>query len=580
MSVHCPTHSRRYRPAIFGFVKRIVLAGMCFWSAGPFAAMATPPQVELTLAPKVENEVIQSLDVAMRIEAPKAAAGEAILESMLLTQPLPLPRYDGDAIGAQDELGRLPLKIEDSTTPSGGTRRWLAQRPTKGDVVVHFVAVPRQVSASTRPAPIFDLRAEAGGLNGAGLGFLPSPSIKGEADMRVHWDLSRAPKDWKGVWTYGEGDARKIGKISLLNFSFYAVGPVRSAPANGNNHVSLYWLSIPPFDTSALLARLGRLYARQSRFFHDPNRDYRVFIRAQPYATGSGTSFNQSFVFGWGAGKAPGQDELQNLLAHEMVHNWLSLDGPNSMWYVEGGAEYYGNVLAFRAGLLTPAQALDEMNARARQYYANPLQRLSLEKGEELTWDDGRAQRLPYDRGALFFARTDMLVREATKGRRGVDDVVQDLQRRVRAGETVGVDHWLEIVGRDLGTARASAELEAMLSGELLTLPKGIFKGCFTAEPRVYHAFEYDMDQRTLSKGRRIGGLKPGSPAAKAGLRNGDEVVEISDLDDAMALGKPVVVTIMRNGVQGEVSFVPRGDRVAGFAWTRVAGVPDQDCKL
>jgi len=140
---------------------------------------ASQPRLQLVLMPHATDGSVNYIDVTLAIGQPRVKAGATLLRMALIVASIPTPRYDADAITASDYSGSLPLTIKDEPpTPSGIYRQWLAERDTVGDVTVKYRAPMRAVSASTRPGPLFDLRAESGGLNGAGLAFLALPKTE------------------------------------------------------------------------------------------------------------------------------------------------------------------------------------------------------------------------------------------------------------------------------------------------------------------------------------------------------------------------------------------------------------------
>src|SRR5262249_35419072 len=155
------------------------------------------------------------------------------------------------------------------------------------------------------------------------------------------------------------------------------------------------------------------------------------FIRHNPYNAGGGTGLAKSFMFAYGATQVPTLQDLQMLLAHEMAHNWPTLNGgeehPLTAWYTEGTAEYYSLVLAYRAHLIDGDRFLTILNQRAEGYYANPLIALTNEQAGERFWSDGRAQRVPYGRGFMYLAQVNAEMRAHSNGARSLDDLVLDI---------------------------------------------------------------------------------------------------------------------------------------------------------
>src|SRR5262249_34517519 len=162
-------------------------------------------------------------------------------------------RYDGDALKARDDAGDLPLTIKDEPPTSTSTdRRWLASRATQGNVVLTFRAPPREITPTTRNGPLFDLRADGGGMLRAGLTFIASADTSVAPRVSLKWDLSGVAPGSRGVWSLGEGDVERTIPANPLAFSFYSAGPLQSYPTQPSADFGMYWLIQPTFDTDNL----------------------------------------------------------------------------------------------------------------------------------------------------------------------------------------------------------------------------------------------------------------------------------------------------------------------------------------
>ena len=114
---------------------------------------------------------------------------------------------------------------------------------TSGDVTLHYRAPPRVVTASTRTGPLFDLRDEAGGVQGAGWTFLAVPVNTEPYRIQLHWDLSDMPAGSRGIWSLGEGDVSVVAPAERLVSTFYFAGPVHSYPPQPTGNFAMYWRS-------------------------------------------------------------------------------------------------------------------------------------------------------------------------------------------------------------------------------------------------------------------------------------------------------------------------------------------------
>jgi predicted metalloprotease with PDZ domain len=139
--------------------------------------------------------------------------------------------------------------------------------------------------------------------------------------------------------------------------------------------------------------------------------------------------------------------DARDLLPHEYTHSWngkfrrpADLWTPNYnvpmrdslLWVYEGQTQYWGLVLAARAGLLTRPQALDALASTAATYdHRSGREWRTL---QDTTNDPIAAMRRPlpwrswersedyYSEGALLWLDADTLIREQSHDRRSLDD--------------------------------------------------------------------------------------------------------------------------------------------------------------
>ncbi len=137
----------------------------------------------------------------------------------------------------------------------------------------------------------------------------------------------------------------------------------------------------------------------------------------------------------------------KDLLAHEYNHSWNgkyrrpadlwtpSFNTPmrNSLlWVYEGQTQYFGNVLAARAGFVTKQQALDLMANNAAAYDTRtgrnwrPLADTTLDPiiaaRRSLPWQNWQRSEDYYSEGQLIWTDVDTLIRERSGNKRSLDD--------------------------------------------------------------------------------------------------------------------------------------------------------------
>jgi predicted metalloprotease with PDZ domain len=145
------------------------------------------------------------------------------------------------------------------------------------------------------------------------------------------------------------------------------------------------------------------------------------------------------------------------LFSHELFHAWnVKRIRPESfgpfdygrevhtkdLWALEGITSYYETLLLLRAGLLTEAQAFEQWTTQWKGHLETPGRKVqSAEMASFDTWirfyrpdeNSPNVSESYYRRGAMLGLALDLTLRRATRGRRGLDDVMRRLFRAYAA---------------------------------------------------------------------------------------------------------------------------------------------------
>ncbi|MCI4348692.1 MAG: PDZ domain-containing protein [Thermoplasmata archaeon] len=215
------------------------------------------------------------------------------------------------------------------------------------------------------------------------------------------------------------------------------------------------------------------------------------------------------------------------------------------LWAMEGTTDYYGPLLLRRAGLLTPAKYLEGVAKNARRYLDTPGRLVtSLEDASFGTWLD---LYQPYEetvnqsvsyylKGGLVSLCLDLEIRKRTENRASLDDVWRRLWRdygaKDRGLEEDAIPRLAsEVSGFDLteffqryvgGTAELDLAGVARHAGlEFGPKEKG-------PEPEEDGEPGYlGVDVENANGLTKIRTVRDGSPARRAGLSPGDEIVAL-----------------------------------------------------
>lgn len=502
-------------------------------------------------------------------------AGEPLGQLPLSIVGAPTLQFDGEVVAATDELGPVPLVTSLTEDDDGGhLRMWSVGRSTFGPVEVSYLVEP--VAEEPRPAtPPLELRGEGVGLSGALKCFLVLPPGPEDLTFELRWNRpdagDRPPDSWMAVSSLGEGDGRD-GELAgsgleLLGDTYVMCGDLADRH-HRDGQLSTWWLTSPGIDVEAFTARLGTTYQVMSEAFDAPAHPYRVFLRTHPHRGAAASAHPASFVMAINPAIPLDEASLYETIAHELVHEWLHLDGPAEevTWFVEGAADYYSLVLPHREGMLDDESFLRAINFEARECYANPRRDLTLREAQQLFFSDFLAHRLPYVRGMFYLADLDARLGRATSGHWSVDEVVRGVLRSRRAGERVGIEQWCTRVQEVLSDAEMPI-LDALVFTGVGRPGEDCFGPRFERETVQVPVLDVGFDPSTFVT-RRVRGLVPGGAADQAGLREG-EVIDLARYPEIVRLnvGDVLDIGVTRDGEAARITIPLAGETAPVPQW-------------
>ncbi len=257
-----------------------------------------------------------------------------------------------------------------------------------------------------------------------------------------------------------------------------------------------------------------------------------------------------------------------DLLPHEFVHSWngkfrrpaglatgdyASPMKGDLLWVYEGLTEYWGKVLAARAGLWAPEQAreelaglaawLDHTPGRAWRPLQDTADEAQLLYAARSDWEPLRRGTDFYDEGVLLWLEADARIRMASGGKKSLDD----FSRAFYGGEASGprvLPYGFEEVAAGLD-AVSPADWKGLLRARLdSTAPGAPLEGLAAAGWRLVYSETPNTQMKAREESREllvtayslglvlgddgtVRTLLPGSPADRAGLAPGMKIVAV-----------------------------------------------------
>ncbi|MGE3274808.1 MAG: M61 family peptidase [Vicinamibacterales bacterium] len=397
--------------------------------------------------------------------------------------------------------------------------------------------------------------------------------------------------------------------------------------ATGHGAISLDLVALRPDDLvvpAGRIAELRTLIAQMRTVFGaTPFERYEILARLSDEGSSGGMEHRASSENGLASSHFrdwPGEILYRDLIAHEIVHAWngfyrtpadLWAPTPNVpvsgslLWMYEGQTEFWGHVLATRAGQFTPAELRDRLAMEAAEIAARPgrswrplsddVNYPSFMLRQPVPWRDWQRRRDYYAEGVMLWLAVDAELHERSGGRRGIDDFA----RRFFAGATPGASARTYTLADICGALDEVAPgdwegfLRTWIDGHdeldtTLGLTRHGWGLVFTDTPTdAFRASEDESGVADLTYSIGLAARTDGTvrsvawdgPSFRAGLRPGVRIVTVNDVPfrpEALlaavrdSVNRPVLLTIEQDGRRSAV----RIDYAGPLRYPHLARIP------
>ena len=425
----------------------------------------------------------------------------------------------------------------------------------RGDVRVRYRLAPR-----AEPLPRAAWRpflSATGGLLGGPHAFM---YLLGAERMPVTVTLD-LPRSWR-VAT-GLTSTRDPRVFTAPNAATLMEAPVLAGhfrdwrfTERGIPHRIVYW-PLPdatPFDTAAFVSGIHRMVAQVFALFGSaPYRDYTFLFQDGAYG---GLEHPNSVTLGIrSVNLARDPHESLRETAHEFFHTWnLMTIKPveyrdidyrtqppvSSLWFSEGLTIFYSDLLLRRAGVaVSDSTRVAHLEQLLSRYLSNPAyERFSAEAVSQVAYNAepgalGDYTASTHLQGEVLGAMLDFIVRDATQGRRSIDDAMRLLYARAdqrlesrtieRAVEdTCGCDvtSFFESYVRGAGVLDYSRYLALLGLRATVSWAPGVYNGEPERDLRIFGFEPGDGSVRLVIS-------NPASVWGRAGLHSRDRLVSM-----------------------------------------------------
>jgi predicted metalloprotease with PDZ domain len=301
---------------------------------------------------------------------------------------------------------------------------------------------------------------------------------------------------------------------------------------------------------SLLWDQIGRMVPAMSAVFQetpwDTYTNLLIFTRA--VGGGSALEHGNSHVGIYNPGFI-GNPLLASITAHEYFHAWnVKRLRPADMWpydydeeqetpwlwVSEGITDYYADLALVRGGIIDSAQFMGLTTEKIGEVAEAPP--TALEDASLTTWigPTNGTRYLYYPKGSLAGLLLDILIRDGSDNRRSLDDVLREVYRATyKKGRGFTSQDWWTAVTRAAG-GRSFAEFnskyidgrEPLPHADVLPLAAMRLVTDTLREPMLGLATYQDSAGAIV-----VRGALPGGVAADAGVKAGDVLLALGDVD-------------------------------------------------
>ncbi|MCK6476546.1 MAG: hypothetical protein L6Q35_06920 [Phycisphaerales bacterium] len=221
-------------------------------------------------------------------------------------------------------------------------------------------------------------------------------------------------------------------------------------------------------------------------------------------------------------------EQIRHVLAHEYFHTWngvkFRVEGPegSNYWFSEGFTEWFTRRMLRLAGLWDDGAVLRNLNESITGYDSNARKNAANDQVTSGFWKDPDLSQLPYRRGDLVALCLDEEIRRVSGGNRSLDDAFRDLVTRARGENRMPDRAALMRVFEKETSPEFVARLRACIDdGADPPLPQNLSEFGATLGTSAMQSFDPGFDVTASGEQKRIVGIKAGSGAERAGLRDG-----------------------------------------------------------
>jgi predicted metalloprotease with PDZ domain len=356
-----------------------------------------------------------------------------------------------------------------------------------------------------------------------------------------------------------EKGSYKISLNDLVN-SIFCAGDFRTRTiSEGGKKITVAITGEFEHTDEEVFSSVGKIILGECKFWNDKESAYffTLFMPTDDKGNSGGTAYYNSFAI-FQSPDVKLADGILQTISHEYLHKWLGTTlmnpGPDEShkWFSEGFTDYYSLKILYTIGILSKDDYLKQLNKNIMEYYLSPKFKSANSEIIGKYWSDENWRLLSYRRGLSIAFMLDSKVMENKTS--SLDDLIRTLYHQSAPSMLFSDSLFNNLVIRFTAKDVLAAISEANNGHNELLTSQLLSNKIYPVAIKEVSRFEMGFDLKQSITAKTIVGLRPGSNAEKAGLK---ENMKITSLNYKSNSQSPVTVGVIENGEKKLITYIP-----------------------
>jgi predicted metalloprotease with PDZ domain len=393
------------------------------------------------------------------------------------------------------------------------------------------------------------------------------PVFDGGQAVTANFDWQKLPSSWAVATSFGTDSS---GAQRCQTHKGLWIEVVRALFAAGDFRVHHFQIGRRPavlavrgqwtFTDQEAIDSIRKVVGVVRDFWRDDNFPY-FLVTLKPYDQDHGSIEGSAFTnaFWLYGSRLDSLSSMLTILSHETFHLWnplrmgsLSNEAARATgWFTEGFTRYYGPLLVYNAGLLSPTDYVDSLNQDLRRFPTSNDPNL---RGRDIAlWLDGA-------------------IRRESRGRSSLNNVMFDMVRG--RNQPITIERVFHTIDRYL-SADTRAEFRRVVQGNgdlIAPDPAPSLSSCSRLSRENVPMFDLGFDLDGSRSANTVKGVELDGPAFAAGLRNGQPLTGVSVYNGQT--DRLATITIRGDAGDRKIAYLPQGKTVMVWQYHLVPGQP------